>query len=303
LSATSRWFHVGHCLLSTSPSHLTDSNAASARARYYRAVRTPSTNMVWIPAGTFTMGSPASEAERDPVEGPQTGVTLTQGFFMGKYEVTQAEYLSVMGNNPSYFRNGTPAYGAGGMVTNDSRHPVETVSWHDATNYCGRLTERERAAGRLPAGWAYRLPTEAEWEYACRAGTTTAFHYGPALRSGTANFHGGYEYDSSSGTTENPAGIYLGRTAEAGSYEANGWGLHDMHGNVWEWCQDWWSDGLPGGQVIDPPGPGAGTHRVIRGGYWDVMAWGCRSAYRYYDLPADRFIYFGFRVVLAPVQP
>ena len=132
-------------------------------------------------------------------------------------------------------------------MTNELRHPVEQVTWFDATNYCALLTERERLAGRLPEGYVYRLPTEAEWEYACRAGTTSAFHYGPALRSGMANFRGRYEYDSLVGTTENPAGIWLGRTTEVGSYAPNAWGLYDMHGNVWEWCQDWWAASCLGG--------------------------------------------------------
>ena len=135
------------------------------------------------------MGSPETEAERWSEEGPQTVVTLTRGFFMGKYELTQGEYAEVMGSNPSGFRNGTVGGwgGTGDAVTNDVSHPVENVSWYDATNYCAALTEREREAGRLPSGWVYRLPTEAEWEYACRGGTTSAFHYGPALRSGMSN--------------------------------------------------------------------------------------------------------------------
>ena len=131
------------------------------------------TNMVWIPPGTFVMGSPTNEAERDSDETQHT-VTLTQGFYMGKYAVTQGEYLALMGSNPSYFTthdyNGNP-------IRPDLNRPVEQVSWIDATNYCAHLTQQEQAAGRLPAGWVYRLPTESEWEYACRAGTTTAFHY------------------------------------------------------------------------------------------------------------------------------
>ena len=174
--------------------------------------------MVYIPSGTFTMGRPSTEAVRNSDEG-QHQVTLPRGFWMGQYEVTQGEYLDVMGSNPSHFRNGVSADccgGNGGPITDELRHPVEHLSWEDATNYCGKLTERELAAGRIPAGWRYRLPTEAEWEYACRAGTTTAFYYGPALRQGMADFWTTYEYDSSVGTITT-ANIALGRTTMVGS--------------------------------------------------------------------------------------
>jgi len=248
-------------------------------------------NMVWIAAGTFTMGSPTNEPARYFVEGPQTAVTISRGFCMGKHEVTQGDYLAVVGSNPSYF-------------IGDLRRPVETVNWNDATNYCAVLTAREESAGRLPAGYVYRLPTEAEWEYACRAGTTTAFHYGGALRSGMANFDGHGEYPPCGGESYycyNPSGIDLGRTTSVGSYAPNAWGLYDMHGNVWEWCQDWWSSSLPGGSVTDPQGSPTGSDRVFRGGGWDSLAYSCRSAQRRY-FPTSRYYYFGFRVVLAPGQ-
>ncbi len=265
-------------------------------------------NMVWIQCGTFTMGSPDSEAERYSWEGPQTRVTISRGFWMGKYEVTQGEYLAVMGNTPSWFNGPRPySYGqdGGGPIDYGANlnRPVETVSWNDAVAYCAELSTRERNAGRLPAGYVYRLPTQAEWEYACRAGTTTAFHYGPSLRSGMANFYGYYEYDASIGSTHNPSGIYLGRTTSVGSYAPNAWGLYDMHGNVWEWCQDWYSGNLPGGSVTDPKGPSTGSNRVIRGGSWYYGAWYCRSAIRDYDFPHDWYNFLGFRLVLAPVQP
>jgi len=170
----------------------------------------------------------------------------------------------------------SPWGGTGGVVTNELSHPVEEVSWIDATNYCGRLTERERGAGRLPAGWEYRLPTEAEWEYACRAGMRTAFHYGAALRSGMANVDGRYEYPPCGGEYPpwcyNASGVYLGRTAAVGSYAPNAWGLYDMHGNVWEWCQDWWAGSLPGGSVTDPTGPETRWERVMRGGAEECAA-------------------------------
>jgi formylglycine-generating enzyme required for sulfatase activity len=258
-------------------------------------------SMVWIPSGTFTMGSPASEPARDTSEGPQTRVTITQGFWMGRHEVKQSEYLAVMGSNPSYFA------AANGYGT-DLNLPVETVSWNDAVAYCAALTTRERNAGRLPAGYAYRLPTEAEWEYACRAGTTTVFHYGAALRSGMANFYGPYEYPPCAGQAfpygcHNSSGTYLGRTTSVGSYAPNAWGLYDMHGNVWEWCSDRWSTSLPGGSVTDPQGSATGSFRVIRGGSWRNLAFNCRSAYRYNYYPGHRYNIIGFRVVLASGQP
>jgi len=309
-------------------------------------------NMVWIPCGTFTMGSPATEAERDASEGPQTLVTISQGFWMGKYEVTQGEYASVMGNNPSWFngdRSGPPL----GFYPNygiDLSRPVEEVSWDDAVAYCSALTQRERLSGRLPAGYVYRLPTEAEWEYACRAGTTSAFHYGPKLEFGMANFLGFLPYDSAKGTHylldgygyNDPKAevladmLYLGSTESVGNHAPNAWGLFDMHGNVAEWCQDWWSGSLPGGTETDPQGSITGSDHVIRGGSWGNDAWSgptypnapapgsnwcdittgaatfCRSAYRtvYQRCPFELFSFtdkrcdfIGFRVVLARVLP
>jgi len=242
--------------------------------------------LVGIPAGTFLMGTPPSEAERDVSEGPQTAVTITYSFKIGKFEITQAQYQAVMSNNPSYFAG----------VTN---RPVEQVSWTNAMTYCARLTESQQMAGCLPAGWAYRLPTEAEWEYACRAGTTTAFAYGSALLSGMANFDGRYEYDATTGTTFNPIGVWLDRPAPVGGYAPNGWGLFDMHGNVYEWCLDWFGT-LPGGSVTDPQGPVSGSARVVRGGCYYSFGKVCRSGRRASGNPGYRGNDIGFRVVLAP---
>jgi formylglycine-generating enzyme required for sulfatase activity len=252
-------------------------------------------NMVYIPLGTFVMGSPAGERERRDDEMQHT-VTLTQGFWMGRHEVSQEEYFGVMGSNPSYWRNGQSALGSGGAVTNDLRHPVELVSWNDATNYCGRLTARERATGRIPANYRYRLPTEAEWEYACRGGTTNAFHYGKALRGAMANLDARFEYDADVGTIS--TSNYFGRTSVVGSYMPNGFGLYDMHGNVWEWCADRYGT-YPFGAVSDPRGPVSGSNRVFRGGSWFNYGNHCRSAFRYWFDPEYRFTDLGLRVVLA----
>jgi formylglycine-generating enzyme required for sulfatase activity len=249
---------------------------------------------VFIQPGAFTMGSPTNEALRNSDE-VQHLVTISRGFWMEKFLVTQGDYLAVVGSNPSYF---TPANG----YSNDLTRPVETVSWIDATNYCALRTQQERAAGLIPTNYVYRLPTESEWEYACRAGTTTAFYLGSGLHSGQANFDGQAEYDASVGTIYNPSGIYLQQTTAVGSYAANGWGLYDMIGNLWEWCQDWYG-AYPGGSVIDPQGPASGSYRMFRGGLWYSYAGYCRSAYRLYGVLVLRYYSFGFRVVLAPGQP
>ncbi len=284
-----------------------DSSAPTLGRRFYRAVSVPApadTNLVFIEPGTFTMGSPANEAER-LLDETQHSVTISRGFWIGKFLVTQGDYLTVVGINPSYYRNGTDGAnngGIGSVVTNELIYPVEMVSWSDATNYCALRTQQERAAGLIPTNYWYRLPTESEWEYVCRAGTTTAFYLGSGLHSGQANFKVRFEYDASVGTIDKPSAIYLGMTSPVGSYAANPWGLYDMIGNVYEWCQDWYGD-YPVGSVIDPKGPASGSLRVFRGGDWNYGAFLCRSASRYYDTGYFGFSFVGFRVVLAQVQP
>jgi formylglycine-generating enzyme required for sulfatase activity len=289
-SATSRWFHLEHAVLASSPVLVTDSTASVATNRYYRAVWTPNTNFVWISPGTFTMGSPSNEAGRSIIEGPQAAVTISQGFWMGKCELTQEDYLAVVGSNPSYFngdRSGPPDndqdYGI------DLTRPVEQVSWHDATNYCARLTELERIAGRIPTNYVYRLPTEAEWEYACRAGTTTRFYYGDDPGYTNLTNYAWY-FDNSD------------MTHSVGQLLPNAWGLYDMAGNVWEWCQDWY-DAYPDGSRTDPQGAVTGTSRLWRGGGWFRIAQYCRSARRFNNLPTYTYDGLGFRVVLAFGQP
>jgi formylglycine-generating enzyme required for sulfatase activity len=234
--------------------------------------------MVFIPPGTFRMGSPTNEVDRFDREGPQTAVTISRGFWMGKYEVTQGEYQAVTGSNPSYY-------------TGDTNRPVETVNWFDATGYCAVLTQRERAAGRIGTNSVYRLPTEAEWEYACRGWTSDRrFSYGDD--PGYTNLTNYAWYYDNSGSQTHPVGQKL----------PNPWGLYDMHGNVFEWCQDWF-DLYPGGIAIDPQGPATGTARVVRGGDWGFDARRCRSAGRNYVGPASGGSFVGFRVLLAPGQP
>jgi formylglycine-generating enzyme required for sulfatase activity len=237
--------------------------------------------LTYIPPGSFTMGSPNSEPDRYPDEGPQHLVIITRPFYLGTYPVTQRQYTAVMGENPSYFQE---ARGGG------PDHPVERVSWSDAVEFCRRLSElpEERAAGRV-----YRLPTEAEWEYACRAGTTTPFHYGEAFSSRLANFNGRYPYG---GAIKGPN---LEQTSRVGSYQPNGWGLYDLHGNVWEWCQDYYGERYYAKSPReDPQGPTTGVMRVVRGGSCCNIGRFCRSAYRFGVSPGNRDLDVGLRVVM-----
>ena len=222
-----------------------------------------------IPAGIFMMGSPESEAERSDDE-TQHQVTISKPYYLGKYPVTQAQWQQVMGNNPSHFKG-------------DKLRPVEKVSWDDAQAFCRKLKEITQA----PFG----IPTESQWEYACRAGTNTPFHFGSELNGRQANCHGTRPYGTDS------EGPYLEKTTMVGKYQANAWGLYDMHGNVWEWCSDWYGD-YPTGSVTDPIGPATGSIRVLRGGSWYRDAVDCRSAYRSGSDPSFRR-YLGFRVALS----
>jgi formylglycine-generating enzyme required for sulfatase activity len=225
--------------------------------------------MVAIAPGSFVMGSPASEPGRFENEVLHP-VRLTDAYWLGKYEMTQTQYERVVGTNPSYFRN----------VGNDA--PVENLSWEDAMDFCRKLNERERKAGRLPGGYEYTLPSEAQREYACRAGGTDAL---------SDNLGAVGWYKQNSGDTTHPVG----------EKEANRWGLHDMYGNVWEWCRDWYDD-YPSDAVTDPEGPPSGAERVNRGGGWESVARSCRPAVRHYSLgPGFRSNFIGFRLALSPV--
>ncbi len=279
LALTNGWVALTNVVLPASPWVYIDYASPGMAKRFYRTSSVVPPGMVFIPVGTFTMGSPLSEANRVFNEDQYT-VTLSHGFWMGKYEVTQGEYLAVMGDNPSPW-------------TGDLQRPVDSVSWDDATNYCGKLTQLERNAGKLPSGYVYRLPTEAEWEYACRAGTATATAYGNSLSSTQANFNGNSPYG---GAAQGP---YLGTTTKVGSYAPNAWGLYDMHGNVSEWCWDCYGT-YPSGSVTDPRGPNTGLSHMIRGGSWGSVGQDCRSANRNSSSPDFRHYDLGFRSVLAP---
>ena len=223
---------------------------------------------VWISPGTFMMGSPKEEKERGDNE-TQHKVTLTKGFYMGVYTVTQEQWKEVMGNNPSFFKG-------------EKKLPVETVSWDDCQEFAKKLREKDKKL--------YRLPTEAEWEYACRAGTKTPFYFGATISTDQANYNGNFTYGTSK------KGVYREKTTPVGSFPANAWGLYDMSGNLWEWCQDWYGD-YPQNDVVDPQGPNTGQLRVLRGGSWNNFPQNCRSAYRVRLGPGLRdSFYGGFRL-------
>lgn len=245
--------------------------------------------LVLIPAGEFMMGSPDTDKDAQGDEKPQHRVRITQPFYMGVYEVTQEEYERVMGVKNSFFS--PTGYGKDKVKGLDTkRFPAEQVRWHDAVEFCRRLSSlpEEKKAGRV-----YRLPTEAEWEYACRAGTKTSFHFGDALTSRQANFNGNHPHGGAD------KGPFLVRTTAVGSYPPNAFGLYDMHGNVWEWCCDWYGvDYYKNSPVDDPPGPKRGSARVIRGGEWYGDGRDCRSAFRYAELPDGIFYVMGMRVVM-----
>jgi formylglycine-generating enzyme required for sulfatase activity len=242
--------------------------------------------LCWCPAGRFVMGSPRGEPERRPGE-DQVEVTLTRGYWTGRHEVSQGQWKRVLGELP-----GKQTAGEG------DDYPVTTVNFAEAEAFCRKLTEKSRAAGELPMAWEFRLPTEAQWEYACRAGTRTATSFGDQLSSTQANFQG-RPYN---GAGEGPS---LKRAAPVGSYPPNPWGLYDMHGNVYEWCRDWYHASLPGG--TDPDlwsakdsalaNRDGSVSRVRRGGCWADEGWPCRSAFRLRFEPERGHDHIGFRVV------
>ncbi len=243
-----------------------------------------------ISAGEFLMGSPETEFGSDgkthEADEKQHRVKIMKPFYLGVYSVTQAEYEKVMGTNPSYFSS--KGAGKDKVAGIDTRQfPVETVSWTEATEFCEKLSKTE--------GKKYRLPTEAEWEYACRAGTTTPFFFGNSLNGDKANCDGNFPYGS---TTK---GKYLERPTPVGSYPKNALELYDMSGNVYQWCGDWYDgDYYATSPANDPQGPNTGSYHVYRGGSWFRYAAYCRSADRGRSTPGNRDFYLGFRVALVP---
>ena len=237
--------------------------------------------LCYCPAGSFVMGSPASEADRGDGEN-QVQVRISQGFWLGQTEVTQGQWEAVMKTTPAQQKAKGDSYLEVNGVGED--HPMYFVNWEDAQAFIAKLS----LCAALPEGWKYALPTEAQWEYACRAGTSTVFGYGESLSSQEANFNGDFPYGGGA------KGPNLQKTAVVGGYKANGWGLHDMHGNVFEWCADWYGEKLEGGN--DPVGALTGSYRVFRGGSWFDYGNCCRSAFRVRDEPGDRFSFLGFRL-------
>lgn len=257
----------------------TSSHAATPTQGHPFTVPSLGMKLSWIAPGRFLMGSAENEAGRSNDEGPQTEVTISRGFWMGIFPVTQEEWKVVLEEGsgegglkiePSFFRG--------------TRLPVEQVSWNECQTWLGELNAIEEGTLReLRGDYAYRLPTEAEWEFACRAGTKTRFYGGDA--EGCLGEYAWYAANAG------------GQLKSVGEKKANGCGLHDMHGNVWEWCRDWYGP-LKGGKCSDPAGPALGMKRVMRGGSWGVAAARCRSAYRVWNEAGYRDYTVGFRVVL-----
>jgi formylglycine-generating enzyme required for sulfatase activity len=294
-----------------------------------------------IPAGTFMMGSPPTEAGRTQAEGPQTRVTITHPFWLGQTNVTQSQWRAIMGTGVEEEAQKMLADNApydfgpklGHITTREFIRwrdrgaplvcnvgddvPIYWISWAEAVEFCRRLTERERAAGRLPAGYEYRLPTEAEWEYCSRAGTTTSTYAGELVIKGRDNApilddiawysgnssvgYAGKGYDTANWKEKQyPGGIAAQRSVA--KKRPNAWGLYDMIGNVCSWCGDWYADTLPGGDVRDPVGPETGAFRVERGGSWFGFAKWERAAQRFREPTGFRDSDIGLRVALCPVK-
>ncbi len=275
LATNATWTTLTNVVLGTAASVTVDLAAGSAQ-RYYRAIEgtnaAATRGFVWIAPGTFIMGSPATAAGRDKDE-VQHSVTLSGGFWMQAEETSQASFQDVMGRNPS--------------GTTGPALPVQGVSWDEAVEYCTQLTAREREAGRLSSGQEYRLPTEAEWEYAARAGSTNAFSFGDE-----SSLLGGFAWTASNAS---------GQIHASGAKQPNAFGLFDMHGNVFEWCSDWY-DLYPTAAMTNPTGATSGTLRVIRGGSYDLGSAFARSASRVALDPDRNHQNIGFRVVLANVR-
>jgi formylglycine-generating enzyme required for sulfatase activity len=225
--------------------------------------------MVEIPAGTFYMGSPENEVGRNDSEGPQHQVNVPN-FFIGKYPLTQAQYQAIIGNNPAHFKG--------------NNRPVERVSWNNAVAFCQKLSQK--------TGKNYKLPSEAQWEYACRAGTTTPFYFGESITPDLVNYDGNGVYAAA------PKGQYRKQTTDVGTFPPNAFGLYDMHGNVWEWCEDDWQENYINAPVNGSALISRSDYKLLRGGSWNDFPGYCRSACRFnYSLDYHDYDLIGFRVV------
>jgi formylglycine-generating enzyme required for sulfatase activity len=255
-------------------------------ARYFREKLSDDVHldMMLIPGGMFSMGSPESEIDRSSAESPQHRVTV-QTFCMGKYPITQAQWQAVASQNSALKANPS-------KFTGDEL-PVENVLWNDAIEFCADLSKL--------TGREYRLPTEAEWEYACRAKTTTPFYFGETITTDLANYDGTDDKDNkwSGSYGDGPKGIYRQKTTIVGTFPPNAFGLYDMHGNVWEWCQDNWHDDYQGAPIDGSSwiNENDNDSHLLRGGSWFDLPWNCRSAYRNYYGSDNHDYYVGFRVV------
>ena len=232
----------------------------------------------WIPSGEFMMGSPEGEDDRGAIDRcddeTQHEVEISEGFWMADTVCTQELWRAIMGNNPSRFKG--------------EDLPVENVSWDDCKVFIDKVN-------REMPGFGFRLPSEAEWEYACRAGTTSPFYFGENINTEQVNFNGNYPYSGGE------KGIFREETVPVKSLPPNGWGIYGMHGNVLEWCEDWYGE-YPTGRVVDPQGPEEGGHRVLRGGSWGYIARDVRAAFRDWLTPDLRNYYLGFRLARGPVE-
>jgi formylglycine-generating enzyme required for sulfatase activity len=286
--------------------------------------------MSWISSGTFIMGSPTFEPFHKADESPQTQVTLTKGFWLGKTMVTIKQWKGVMGldvrGQLSKMLNDGTLYDLGSrkqtvrdfmrfsrdadpgqyLANEDDNLPMYFVSWNDTMEFCKILNARERAAGRLPKGYEFNLPTEAQWEYACRAGTTDATYAGPLIVEGrrapvldNIAWYNANSPDDYTGNGFNVSGRKGGPRPVA-QKQPNAWGLYDMEGDIWEWCRDWYGP-YPGGSLPDPNGLATGTDRVNRGGSFGSGMGDERSANRAKNPPAEASAYRGFRLALCPV--
>ena len=306
LLLTSSFLLLSVCAEGAPPAGAASEFDAAAKTLYVNtAAEPPEEELVHVKAGEFKMGSPKTEKERKQDEVEHL-VRITRPFLIARHEVTQDEYHAVVGDRPSWFFIDKGRSGS---------FPVASVTWFDSLRYCNLLSQRRglehyyeiteikrkgtaiiAAQVKVLGGNGYRLPTEAEWEYACRAGTATPHHFGTLARDSRVNKRGNFRY-SLTVPTYGLAFHSPGMTREVGKYIRNPWGLYDMHGNVAEWCWDWYDKSYySNSPKADPTGPASGVHRVLRGGSYLVSEHNCRSAARFWSHPAETKFYIGFRV-------